>query len=165
MHSSAVGSEQVVSRPGGDGGAHDPTTFSNMVSSSVVSVMRPILAPAVSAVSAPGDIHDTVIVPLLVFRGAGSVNELGAGDAGPMEEGPLALEDVVNVTHLSRVLNAMALPGQEVVIVGAAHSLSEHPQVKVSCRAGHATSSFRGKTATGEAPHIVHPRLYIDGSI
>lgn len=84
--------------------------------------MHTIVAPVVPAAPGPGDAGDVIMVPLLVFHSASHVDGMNFDEAS-------AMEDLVNVTQVSKVLNAMALPGQEVVVVSATHSLSEHPQV------------------------------------
>lgn len=116
-------------RGGGGRNARDPATVFNLkLCSLVVSAIRTTLAPAVPSGPGPGDASEVVLVPLLVFReGGGS----GAADAGDLEEqnAPLVLNDVIDIAQVSTAVNAMALPQQEIVVVGAVHSLSEHPQV------------------------------------
>lgn len=103
--------------------------FSLKLSSLVVSAVRTVFVPAVPTAPRPGTASEVIIVPLLVFRG----NK--AGDRGPASEdsvqldGSFGLDDVVDVAQISKVVNAMAPPQQEVVVIGAAHSFSEHPQV------------------------------------
>lgn len=115
----------------GSRSARDPATVFNLkLCSLVVSAIRTTLAPAVPSDPGPGDASEVVLVPLLVFRGGGGS---GAADAGEFEElnTPLILNDVIDIAQVSTAVNAMALPQQEIVVVGAVHSFSEHPQVNL----------------------------------
>lgn len=149
-HSAALGSQQGTWRTGRGHGVPDPMTLLNLqLCSSVVSAMRTIVAPVVPAAPGSGDAGDVVMVPLLVFHGADHVDGIGLDEAS-------AMEDLVNVTQVSRVLNAMSLPGQEVVVVSATHSLSEHPQVGKNNRRT-PTADRRHKIYFGRA--IVRDRM------
>lgn len=107
--------------------------------------MRTIVAPAIPAAPGPGDASEVIMVPLLVFHGAGDVGGIDLDEIS-------AMEDLVNVTQVSRVLKAMALPGEEVVVVSATHSLSEHPQV----REHNQDDVLEGRTSTMDRRHQIY---------
>lgn len=106
------------------------TLFNLKFSSLVVSAMRTILAPAVSASSAPGSDVPVIMIPVLVFRGQNNADNVRADDKGSTASSFVNdLEGIVDITKVSEAMSSMALPTQEIVVVGAVHTLSEHPQV------------------------------------
>lgn len=110
-----------VAQPGKD--TPDPATvFSVKLSSLVISAVRTTLAPSVPGPPGPGDTSEIVMVPLIFFRGS-------FGGNIPEVEDPLTLNGLLDIPQVSKAVNAMALPEQEVVVVGATHYFSEHPQV------------------------------------
>ena len=124
-----VGSEHIPAR---EGITPDPATVFNMkLSSLVVSAIRTILAPAIPAPPGPGDTSEVVMVPVLVFRGDVDDNGPEAKDPAQSEH-PFSLDDVVDIAQVSKAVNSMALPQQEILVVGTVHSFSQHPQVCLS---------------------------------
>lgn len=106
------------------------TLFYLKLSSLVVSATRTILAPAVSASPGPGDDSPVIMVPVLVFRGQNNVDNVRAAHGGATASGVVNnLESIVDIAKVSKAVSSMALPNQEIVVVGAVHALSEHPQV------------------------------------
>lgn len=124
-----MGSERIAGR---GGITPDPATVFNIkLSSLVVSAIRTTLAPAIPAPPGPGDASEVVMVPVLVFRGDVGGNALEAEDPAQSER-PFSVDDVLDVAQVSMAVNSMALPGQEILVVGTVHSFSQHPQV--NCR-------------------------------
>lgn len=100
-----------------------------------MSAIRTTLAPAVPAYPGPGDTSELVVVPLLVFRGDGDGSGSETDDPATAEVSP-TLREVVDVAQVSEAVSAMALPQQEVLVVGAVHLFRDHPQVRWVCK-GH----------------------------
>lgn len=129
------------------------TLFNLKFSSLVVSAMRTILAPAVSASSAPGSDVPVIMIPVLVFRGQNNADNVRADDKGSTASSFVNdLEGIVDITKVSEAMSSMALPTQEIVVVGAVHTLSEHPQMAVALRKSLATRTR------------IHPREGRNGS-
>lgn len=131
---------------GGGGGDPDLATLLYLkLSSLVVSATRTVLAPAVPASPGLGDDKTVVLVPLLVFRGesdtTGSPDVEGQSERSTIARDTADLKDVVDVDQVSKALDSMALPDQEIVVVGATHVLSEHPEV-CSCAVWYVYSCF-----------------------
>lgn len=126
-----VGSEHFAGR---GGITPDPATVFNMkLSSLVVSAIRTTLAPALPSPPGPVDASEVVMVPVLVFRGDVDGNDPEAKDPGQQPERPFSLDAVVDIAQVSKAVNSMALPQQELVVVGTVHSFSQHPQVGPMC--------------------------------
>lgn len=119
-------SERIAGR---GGITPDPATVFNIkLSSLVVSAIRTTLAPALPAPPGPGDASEVVMVPVLVFRGDAGGNAPEAEDPAQWER-PFSVDDVLDVAQVSKAVNSMALPQQEILVVGTVHSFSQHPQV------------------------------------
>lgn len=119
-----MGSEHFAGR---GGITPDPETVFNMkLSGLVVSAIRTTLAPAIPALPGPVDASEVVMVPVLVFRGDVDGND---PEAKEQSKHPFSLDDVVDIAQVSKAVNSMALPQQEIVVVGTVHSFSQHPQV------------------------------------
>lgn len=112
-------------------GPHSPAWFCHKLSSLVVSATRTVLAPAVPTTPGPGDDSEVIMIPLLVFHGGDRGRSGTEDEASQTSDIHSALDSVVKVAEVSRALNSMSLPHQKVVVVGAVHALSEHPQVSI----------------------------------
>lgn len=59
----------------------------------------------------------------------GSQNVEGLSEHSTMAQNMADLKHVVDIDRVSGALDSMALPNQEILVVGATHVLSEHPEV------------------------------------
>lgn len=103
-------------------GGWDSTSFAPVIiGSHVSSVIHTLLAPAVPAAPEQSEGIQLVIVPVIVFEGNARDNE---------SESPHITKNHVDVDRVKAAVTSLALQDQEVIVIEAIHSFSEHPQVR-----------------------------------